>query len=86
MANVVDDRSKGNGGEVSNLLMSLNDDGDKNLVEGAVATGKCVPSYLPAHVSTYADLKAGQVYKQLTICAQLENRSILVQFGAVEKM
>ena len=66
MANVVDDRSKGNSGKVSNLLMSLNDDGDKNLVEGAVATGKCTPSYLPAHISTYADLKAGQVYQQVT--------------------
>jgi hypothetical protein len=51
-----------------------------NWMDG-VATGGCAPSILKAHVLTHADLKTGQVYEQVPVCAQLSGGSILVQLG-----
>jgi ribosomal protein S1 len=51
-----------------------------NWMDG-VASGACAPSILKAHVLTHADLKPGQVYKQVPVCAQLQGGSMLVQLG-----
>jgi ribosomal protein S1 len=51
-----------------------------NMMDG-VASGACALSILEAHVLTYGDLKAGQVYKQVPVVAQLQGGSILVQLG-----
>ena len=54
--------------------------GYNHLVDG-FATGACAPSILEAHVLTHGDLKPGQLYKQVPVCAQLQGGSILVQLG-----
>lgn len=51
-----------------------------NWVDG-IASGACAPSILDAHVLTHSDLKAGQVYKQVPVVAQLQGGSVLVQLG-----
>ena len=52
-----------------------------NLIEG-IASGATAPSVVRAHVLTHADLVPGKVvYRQVPVCSQLLEGSILVDFG-----
>jgi ribosomal protein S1 len=52
-----------------------------NWIDG-VASGACAPSIVEAHVLTHSDLKPGQIYRQVSVCAQLNGGNILVNLGA----
>jgi ribosomal protein S1 len=52
-----------------------------NWIEG-VASGACAPSIIEAHVLTHSDLKPGQLYRQVPVCAHLNGGSILVDLGS----
>ena len=52
-----------------------------NWIDG-VASGACSPSLIEAHVLTHADLKPGQVHKQVPIIAHLKDGGVLVNLGS----
>jgi ribosomal protein S1 len=52
-----------------------------NWIEG-VASGACAPSIIEAHVLTHSDLKPGELYRQVPVCAHLNGGSILVDLGS----
>ena len=52
----------------------------QNWIDG-IASGACISSIVDAHVLMHSDLQPGHIYRQVPVCGQLENGSILVKLG-----